>query len=385
MGARVVKIEPPVAPGTVPANRNAPPFLGRDGLSMARRHADDVSLSALQRLRGVESITLDLKKPGARELLHELVARADILFENLSRGTAARLGAGFDELIAVNPALVYTSISGTGQEDRSGSGKTIDTVVQALSGLMMTSGSEGEPPVRHGVPFADLVTPLYAVIGTLAALHEARTTGRGQHVDVSMLGAITSLVAGDFFDVLTAMGAAARTGRTVPRLAPLGIYPAADRYVALCTVSDARFQALTRAMGQPELATDPRFATRAARVQHYQEIDAIVTAWTQVRPAAEITAILDEFKVPAGPVRTTSEALSDPRVRARGEVVPLRHPLYPSAYPVYGAGLPIRFGEGRYPEEVPIPRCGEHNDAVYRDLLGCSDARLASLQAAGVI
>src|SRR5690606_4606642 len=153
-----------------------------------------------------------------------------------------------DDCIAINPALVYTSISGAGQDDRSGGDKTIDTVVQAMSGLMMTSGMEGEPPMRHGLPLADLITPLYAVIGTLAAINEARRTGKGQHVDVSMLGAITTLVANDHFAELEDLGLPTRTGPTVPRLAPLGVYPAADGHVALCTVSDARFQALVEAM-----------------------------------------------------------------------------------------------------------------------------------------
>jgi len=384
MGARVIKIERPTNPGE-PSNRDSAPFIGRDGISMVRKHPDDISLPAMQRLRGVESISLDLKQPGAQAVFRDLLAKADILVENLSRGTAARLGAGFADAVAINPALVYTSISGAGQDDSSGGGKTIDTVVQAMSGLMMTSGSEGDPPMRHGVPFADLVTPLYAVIGTLAALTEARATGKGQHVDVSMLGAITTLVANDHFDQLADLGFQTRTGPTVPRMAPLGVYPAADGYVALCTVSDARFKVLTQAMGQPELATDERFHTRAKRMRNVREIDAIVGAWTSTKPAVEVAEILDRIGVPAGPVRSTRDALSDPRVLARGDVVALSHPTYGATHEVYGPGIPIKFGGRRYPAGVTMPQYGEHNESVYRDLLGYDAARIEVLRTSGAI
>jgi CoA:oxalate CoA-transferase len=385
MGARVIKIERPAVPGEPLPNRNSPPFLGRDGISMVRRHPDDVSLFAMHRLRGVESITLDLKKPGALAVFHDLIKKADVLFENLSRGTASRLGAGFESVIAINPALVYTSISGTGQDDHTGGGKTIDTVVQAMSGLMMTSGSEGEPPMRHGLPLADLITPLYAVIGTLGALNEARTTGKGQHVDVAMLGAITTLVANDHFDQLADLGLQTRTGPTVPRLAPLGVYPAADGHVALCTVSDARFKMLVEAMGQPDLATDPRFATRPSRMRNFRQIDSIVADWTSTKPAAEVADILDRIGVPAGPVRSTRDALSDPRVLARGDVVQLKHPVYGATHEVYGPGIPIKFGGRRYPENVAMPEYGEHNGVVYRELLGYDERQLEALKASGAI
>jgi crotonobetainyl-CoA:carnitine CoA-transferase CaiB-like acyl-CoA transferase len=254
-----------------------------------------------------------------------------------------------------------------------------------MSGLMMTSGAEGEPPMRNGLPLADLITPLYAVIGTLAALNEARATGKGQHVDVSMLGAITTLVANDHFDQLADLGLQTRTGPTVPRLAPLGVYPAADGHVALCTVSDARFRSLVDAMGQPELATDQRFATRPNRMRNARQIDAIVSEWTVTKPAAEVADILDRIGVPAGPVRSTRDALSDPRVLARGDVVPLTHPVYGKTHEVYGPGIPVKFGGRRYPENVAMPAYGEHNDAVYRSLLGYDDSRIATLKATGAI
>lgn len=384
MGARVIKIEKPVEPGEPVINRNSPPFIGRDGISMMRKHEDDVSIASMHRLRGVESVTLDLKRPGARQVFLDLAAKADVVFENLSRGAAVRSGVGYADVSAVNPKIVYTSLSGTGQADTTGSGKTIDTVIQAMSGFMMTSGSEGEPPMRNGLPVADLITPLYAVIGTLGALTGARATGKGSHVDVSMLGALTTLVANDHFPELEDLGFQLRTGPTVPRISPLGVYPAADGHVALCTVSDARFQKLVALMGQPELATDPRFATRPARMKNYKEIDAIVGAWTATMPAEDAAELIDAHDVPSGPVRSMKDALRDPRVLDQG-VVPLAHPAYGKTHEIYGPGIPIKFDGRAYPEGVSTPALGEHSDSVYRDFLGYDAARMAELKSAGAI
>lgn len=385
MGARVIKIEMPVAEGQYVPHRNSGPFLGKDGISMTRRHADDVTIANLQLLRGLESISLDMKKPGGREVFLDLVAKADIVVQNLSRGAIDRLGCGYEDARLINPRIIYTSISGAGQDDRSGSGKTFDTVVQAQSGLMMTTGRAGEEPVRHGLPLADLITPLYGIIGTLAALNEARRTGQGQNVDVSMLGAVTTLLATDVFDEMEQLGFPARTGPTVPRLAPLGVYPSEDGHVAICTISDDRFHAFARAAGMPELAEDPRYATRPERVRNHREVDAIVAAWTKTLPAEDAARILDSVGVPAGAVRSVREALRDPRVHDHGDVAPLRHPVHGATHEVYGPGLPIKFGDRTYPQDLDMPSHGEHNHAVYAELLSYPPDKIDALKAAGAI
>jgi len=385
MGARVIKIEMPSAGGEPQPHRNAGPFLGRDGISMARRYEDDISISNLQLLRGIESVSIDLKQPEGREIFLDLVRQADVVFQNLSRGAADRLGCGYKDASAVNPRIVYTSITGTGSEDKSGSGKTFDTVVQAQSGVMMTTGQSGDGPVRHGLPIADLITPLYAVIGTLAAMSRARETGQGEHVDVSMLGALTTLLATDVFDEMEFLGFPMRTGPTVPRLAPLGVYPSADGHIAICTISDERFAAMAEATGMPELAKDPRFATRPERVKNYKAVDEILGRWTSSLPAAEAAAILERFGVPAGAVRSTFDALRDPRVREHGDVAPLSHPIYGATHEVYGPGIPIKFGDRVYAETTAVPTAGEHNQSVLADLLGYDDERFRRLKAQGTI
>ena len=186
LGARVIKIENPRVPDTA---RNNAPFVGREGVAMVRRHEDDMSLAIMERARNKQSITLNLKHAQGRQLFAQLARQADAVVENYSAGVADRLGIGFAALSESNPRLVYTSISGFGANMVSGQNRAMDTIVQALSGLMMTSGGPDDPPMRVGVPFGDLSAPLFAVIGTLAALIQARSTGRGQHVDVSLLGA----------------------------------------------------------------------------------------------------------------------------------------------------------------------------------------------------
>ena len=221
LGARVIKIENPAGPDTCRSNA---PYLSADGPHLTRQHPDDISVSAINRLRNKQAVTLNLKHPGSRAVFEKLVAKADMLVENFARGVLDRLGAGYADVHRMNPRLLYCSITGFGSQGEGGSGKAMDAIIQALSGAMMTSGSAGDPPVRMGVPFADLCTPLFGVIGLLAALHQSQRTGMGQHVDVSMLGVMTSLVACEPFDLLEQLrgpsanrtnGASARAVRRV--------------------------------------------------------------------------------------------------------------------------------------------------------------------------
>jgi CoA:oxalate CoA-transferase len=280
LGARVIKIENPESPD--PCRQNAP-YLGRHGVSLRRTSPDDISVSALSRLRGKYAVTLNLKRPGAREVFTDLVRQADIVVDNFSAGTLDRLGVGYDAARAVNPRVIYCSISGFGATGATGTGKAMDSIIQALSGMMLTSGAAGDPPVRVGVPVADLLAPVFGVVGILAALRQREITGAGQQVDVSMLGVLTSLVAVEPFDLLEACGLPQRTGRMVPRLTPFGVYEAADGHVAICAPTEGFARGLFAAIGHPEFDTDPRFATRDARVAHVEEMNAYVEAFTRTR------------------------------------------------------------------------------------------------------
>src|ERR1700722_4216830 len=383
LGAKVIKIENPNGGGDT--CRSNAPYLGSEGATLARRHEDDISVSALNRLRNKLGVTLNLKHPEARGVYADLVKRADVIVENFSRGTLDRLGVGYPFAQEVNPRIVYCSITGFGSEGEPGTGKAMDAIIQALSGMMFTSGGPDDPPVRVGVPFADLAAPLFGVIGVLAAIHQAQRTGIGQHVDVSMLGVLTMLVSGEPFDLLERCGVPQRTGLTVPRLAPFGMYRTKDGYVSICAPTEAFAHALFRAIGRPELIADPKFAKRDDRVVNVAEVDAIVEAFTCSRTTAEVVATLEAHGVPAAEVRDPEAAVRDPRVVSRGETVPLPHPKYGMVEDVYGMGLPIKFSAAQAGFDAPPPDLGEHNHAVFCERLGYSEERLAELKTKQVI
>lgn len=382
MGARVIKIENPRSPD--PARENAP-YIGARGVSLCRTSEDDVSVAVLNRLRGKYAVTLDLKSPGSREVFGDLVKSADIVVENFAAGTMDRLGVGYAFARNLNPRIIYCSISGFGANQTSGTGKAMDAIIQALSGLMMTSGNPGEPPVRVGVPFADLLAPVFGVTGILAALRQRDLTGIGQRVDVSMLGVLTSMVAAEPFDLLESCGIAQRTGRTVPRLAPFGIFQTADGHAAICAPTENFARGVFVAMNRPDLAEDPRFATRDARVENVTALNALLEDFTRTLNTDQVVDLFERNGVPAAPVRSPAEAVRDPRVVQRGETVALEHPRFGRVADVIGPGVPITFSESGAPAPRHAPQVGQDNALVYGSWLGYDAATLERLKGAGNI
>ncbi|HET8938258.1 MAG TPA: CoA transferase [Polyangiales bacterium] len=381
LGARVIKVEGPDAPDT---SRNNAPYLGASGVTLTREHPDDFSISALNRLRNKEAVRLNLKHAQGRDVFADLLRKADVVVENFSHGTLDRLGVGYSYARSIQPKIVYCSITGFGYGSP-GPNKAMDAIIQALSGVMQVSGAEADPPTRIGLPVADLITPLFGVVGILSALHMAHTTGIGQHVDVSMLGTLTALMAGEGFDLLETLGVPLRTGPTVARLTPFGVYPAANGHIAICAPTDAFALSLFRAMGEPQLAEDPRFSTRDARVANRGELDARIEAWARARTVDDAVEALLAQGAPAAAVRSPREAVRDERVLARKECVPLTHPEHGATAEVFGMGLPIKFSEAHVGFDRPAPGFGQHNQTIYRDLLGYSPERMRELEELGVI
>jgi CoA:oxalate CoA-transferase len=382
LGARVIKLENPASPDTCRENA---PYLGADGASLVRRNADDVSVSAINRLRNKLGITLNLKNPEARAVFADLVKKSDVLVENYSRGTLDRLGVGYKWLHEINPKLVYCSITGFGSGDHASPAKAMDTIIQAQSGMMYTSGEPQDPPVRVGIPMADLCAPMFGVMGVLAAIHQAQRTGIGQHIDVSMLGALTMMVSVEPFDLLERCGIPQRTGQTLPRLAPFGIYPTKDGHIALCAPTEAMARSFFEATGHPELADDEKYATRNARVKNFQELNAFIEQFTRSLTSSEAVARLERAGTPAAEVRAPYEATRDPRVIERRETVPLQHPRHGTVEDVYGMGMPMTFSGSKVGFDQPPPDLGEHNDMVYSRFLGYSPEKIAKLKAEKVI
>jgi crotonobetainyl-CoA:carnitine CoA-transferase CaiB-like acyl-CoA transferase len=381
LGAKVIKVEEPK--GGDLARENSP-YLGRDGIQIERQHDDDLSLSHLTRARGKYGVSLDLKKPEGRQVYFDLVAKADIVVENFTAGTADRLGVGYEACRAVNPRIVFASLSGFGANDNGG--KAMDVIIQALSGAMFTSGEPGHPPVRIGIPIADMLAPVFTVIGILAAIEQRHRTGTGQHVDVSMLGALTSFVAIENWSAMAAAGMPSRTGLTVQRLSPFGVFECADGYVAVVAVHEPLARGLFDAMGQPELSEDPRYCNRDARVANAEVLEAAINEWSRQLPTAEVVRLLEARGVPVAPVLHPEDALVDPRVVARNETMAVGHPYYGSSIDLRTAGVPILFSGAStgFDDALPV-HIGEHNQAVFHDLLGYDDARIAELKQAGAI
>lgn len=382
LGAEVIKVEDPA--GGDLARENSP-YVGRDGVVLERRYEDDVSISHLARARGKRGVTLNLKTPAAREIFADLVRTADIVVENFTSGTADRLGVGYAAAKAANPGIIYCALSGFGAGGDEG-GRAMDVIVQALSGAMYTSGAPGEPPVRIGIPMADMLAPVFGVIGILSALQHRHRTGEGQFVDVSMLGALTSFVSIENWRAMEMAGMEARTGLTVHRLSPFGVFECRDGYVAIVAVQDKFAGGLFGAMDRPDMAADPRFATRDARVAHAVELEAEINAWSARHATADVVAALEAADVPVAPVRHPQEALLDPRVLAREEIVALQHPRYATPPDLLSTGVPITFSAARtgFDPDMPI-EVGQHNAAIYGALLGYSGERLAALTQDGVI
>jgi CoA:oxalate CoA-transferase len=384
LGARVLKLE---QPGRGDPARANPPYYGPHGVHSGRPAAGDISLSALKRNRNKESITLNLKHEEGQAIFRELARRADVLIENFAPGVMTRLGLDEAALRPLNPRLIYCSISGFGQDGPYRGVPAYDPVVQALSGLMTASGEPEGPPTKAGMSAADLAGSLYGAIGILAALYQREhdPEGAGQALDIAMLDGLFSLVFDEPLDVQVARGQSPRTGNRRPRLAPFGAYEAADGFITVCAVTDAQVAALFTAMGRPELAGDPRYATLEARAQRPAEVDALVEAWTRSLPKADLWRILEDAHIPSGPVSEVPDLLADPQLRHRAMLAPLPHPAVGPATEANVAGLPLKFSRATAALDRPAPALGQDNARVYGELLGFTADQLADLQARGVI
>ena len=382
LGAEVIRVE---SPGGGDIARNNPPYVGREGVHFGVRHEEDVSLTILNRARNKKSITLDLKSEQGLALFMELVKECDVVIENASEGVTARLGVDYESVRKANPKIVYASIKAFGEPSPYPNLKGMDIIVQALSDIMDVTGVADGPPTRWGLPIADLVAPLYAVNGILAALIHRGRTGEGQLVQVSMLDCLSSMVAEEHFDVFFANGYPKRSGNFQDRLVPFGVYGTRDGHVAMVAFQPDWFRNLMEAIGKPEMAVDPRYATRGPRMKHATEINATIEEWTRQHSTEEVIRELQEKRgVPAAPVRSPLDVLKDPVLQARGAVVKLEHPGLADV-DAMGMGLPIRFSQTPVQFDQPAQELGASNEAIYRDLLKLPDDRLRQLRDEGVI
>jgi len=360
MGADVIKVEPPGGDVT----RHMGPAAGTDSAGFAAVN------------RGKRGIVLDLKSPAGVRAFRRLVARADILVENFRPGVMRRLGLDYEALAADHPALIYASISGYGQTGPAASKGGFDLIAQGASGIMSVTGEPGRPPVKVGVPITDLGAGLLALGGILAALHYRDRTGRGQHIDTSLVEAGLALsvweAAQHFAEGVTPgpLGSAHRF------LAPYQAIRCADGYITLGAGTDGLFAELAEALGHPEWAADADYRTAPARHRHQASLIERVERITVSNTCAHW---LDRFaarSIPCGPINDYAQAFADPQVRARNMVVEIEHPTLGR---LRTPGSPIKMSETPTVVSRRAPRLGEHTGEVLREA-GLSEEEILSLE-----
>jgi crotonobetainyl-CoA:carnitine CoA-transferase CaiB-like acyl-CoA transferase len=367
MGARVIKIE---QPGRGDDTRAwGPPFVGSE------------SAYFLSINRNKESLTLDLKKPGARPIVDRLLDRADVVVENFRPGTMERLGLDYRTVAARWPRIVYCAISGFGQTGPRREEAGYDAVIQGEGGLMSITGPADGNPYRLGVAIADIVTGMFAAQGITLALLARERTGSGQLVDVGMLDSTTALLTYQAAIAFATGRAPGRMGNRHPTIVPYETFSAADGDFVLAVGNDDQWRRFCAASGMPEIASDERFATNAARVRNYDTLQPVLAQRLRQRTRADWIATLRRAGVPCGGVRDVVEVLADPQLDARGMIASVEHAAIGA---VRVLGVPIKLSATAGSVRTAPPALGQHTDGILREL-GLSGAEIAALRASGEV
>lgn len=385
LGADVIKVERPVAGDDT--RHWGPPFL-KDDAGQATREASYFTACN----RNKRSITVDMAHPEGQALLRQMAAEADVVVENFKVGGLQQYGLDYDSLKALNPRLIYCSITGFGQDGPYAERAGYDLMVQAMCGLMSITGhADGEPgggPLKVGVAVIDVFTGLYASNAILAALNardNARHgTGQGQYIDMALLDVGMAVLANQAAGFLATGQAPGRAGNIHPSLAPYQDFPSLDGNVLLAIGNDGQFARFCEACGHPDWAQDARFATNTARVQHRAELLERLLPVMRTRTTAEWIALLEDKAVPCGPINTVAQAFDDPQVRHRGIARSLPRQAGDGIAQVATVANPMRLSATPVSYRRAPPSLGQHTQEVLHEL-GLSEERIRALHAARAI
>lgn len=363
-GAEVIKIEPP-----------------RGDMMRKRARDGDYPFRALNGCK--RSIVLNLKTERGRELLLELSRTADVLVENFAPPVMPRLGLGPDAFLQVNPRLIYASASGFGRTGPYADKLALDLTIQAMSGLMSTTGEQGGRPLKAGVPVADFMSGAHLYGAIVTALYERERTGRGRVLEVSMLESLFATLLPAAGHVYASNTVPQRTGNrhVADSYVPFDTFETADGWMAIVCATDEHWAHLTEAMGRPDLRDSEELRRLSGRVARIDEVTAAVVDWTATRTRNEISALCDQYHVPAAPLRDLMEVLADPHLHARGFLTDHVTDAVPVALP----NSPMRYEGSALRPLTSAPSLGQHTDEVLTELCGLDEAALADLRREGVI
>lgn len=379
LGADVIKVE---RPGCGDDTRAwGPPFL-KD----AAGHNTSEAAYYLSANRNKQSVTIDFTRPEGQKLVRELAAKSDIVIENFKVGGLAAHGLDYASLKAINPRLIYCSITGFGQSGPYATRPGYDFMIQALGGLMsltgLPEGEEGAGPVKVGVALTDILTGLYSTTAILAALAHRDQSDVGQRIDMALLDVQVACLANQAMNYLTTGVAPESLGNAHPNIVPYQSFPTADGDLILTVGNDSQFRKFAEVAGQSQWADDPRFLTNTLRVAHRAELIPLIRQVTVFKATAQWVAVLEAVGVPCAPVNDLAKVFADPQVVARGLAIELPHAL---GGKVPQVASPIRLSETPVEYRRAPPMLGEHTAVVLEELLGLGGDEVASLRAAGVL
>ena len=367
LGADVIKIEDT---GTGDESRTWPP------------HKDGESAAFLVINRNKRDMTLDLKAPEGVAILKKMIASADVLIENFRTGTMESFGLGYEQLSAINPRLVYCSVSAFGRTGPRKDGAGYEALMQAFSGIMSITGEPGGAPVRAGVSFLDLTTGIFCAFGIVNALLHRVATGLGQRVDASLLETAVTLLNYHAEGYLLTGAQPKALGSSHPSLSPYRTFKCRDgQWVFIAGANDRFWQRLAPALGLAHMATDPRFAVNIERVKNRRELEEALEAAIARHDREPLLKVLEEAGVPATPVNTVAQVMEDPQTAARGMIQRVVHPRL-GEIPV--VGTPVKFSRMKAGPRTPAPQQGEHTDQVLAEY-GYSTADIKALRAKKVV
>ncbi len=371
LGADVIKIEPPGSPDPI--------------RTWGQAESDGHRFFWTVHARNKRCVTLDLRHARGRELFLDLVERSDIVVENFRPGTLEKWDLGYDVLRQRNRGIILVRVSGYGQTGPDAGKAGYASVAEAVSGLRHMNGFPGGPPPRLALSLGDTLAGMFATQGALAALYRRTVTGEGQVVDAALTEACLAVQESTIPDYDVGGVVRGPSGTRLDGIAPSNIYRSADgSWVVIAANQDTVFKRLCAAMGQPELATDPRFADHGARGRNQDELDTIIGAWAARRPPGEIIETLSAAGVIAGPINTVAEVVTDPQFRARNMLV--EHFDERIGRTVLGPGVvPVLSESPGGVRSAGPARPGQHNDEVYGELLGVGPGELAALAEQGVL